>query len=296
MSTGVRARIILNDASGGAAGAAGGAIDEACGRAGVDARVIRVTRSGILEAAEPTAADEVLVAAGGDGTVSTLATVAVTKNLTFGIIPLGTLNHFARDAGIPQELDRAVATIAGGRMRRFDVGEVNNVIFLNNASLGMYPRLVWERQLEETHGRAKWAAFAIALARGWRGYRTINVQMTVDGLALRRQTPFVFVGNGDYRAEGLDLGTRAALDSGRLSMFVAPGITRMQALMLPFRALTRQLPSDGLFEAFRAHQISIDGMRPEVGMALDGEIVLVSVPLHFAVRPRVLRMLVPQDT
>ena len=292
-----RGTILLNEASRGASAARAGTIEAACARAGLTARVVRVGRDDLFEAADREAAEsDVLIAAGGDGTVSTVANVAVRAGATFGVIQLGTLNHFARDVGIPRTVEGAIGVIAAGRTRMLDVGELNSALFLNNASLGMYPRLVWERELEEAHGRGRWTAFAIALTRSWRRYRTIDVRLTMDGgAAFSRQTPFVFVGNGDYQVEGLELGKRPSVDSGRLSVFVAPDLTRVAALALPFRALARRLRTDRRFEAFSATALALDSNTREMSVALDGEIMLAPLPFRFTVRRRALRTLVPEE-
>lgn len=291
-----RATIVLNESSRGALAVRGGTVEEACARAGLHARLLRVGHFEVIGAAERAAADgDVLVAAGGDGTVSTVAAVAVRTGVTFGVVPLGTRNHFARDVGIPLDLEPAVRVIAAGVTRPLDVGDVNGRTFVNNASLGMYPRLVWERQLEEARGRRRWPALAIALARSWRAYRVLKVRMAVDGVPLVRRTPFVFVGNGEYQVEGLEVGKRPSLDAGRLSVYVAPDCGRFEALALPFRALVKRLPSDGRFESFSAADVIVDVGRGGVSVALDGELMLGSPPFQFTVRTRSLRTLVPED-
>lgn len=288
------ATIILNQSSRGASAARPGIIEDACARQGLGARVVRVVHADLLAAAERAAEDtDVLIAAGGDGTVSTVAGVAVRTGATFGVLPLGTRNHFARDVRIPLDLERAVEVIAAGVMRPLDVGDAGGRTFVNNASLGMYPRMVWERQIEEARGRGRWTAFAIALARSWRAYRTMTVRMMIDRVPHVRRTPFVFVGNGDYQVDGLEVGKRPSLDAGRLSIFLAPECDRFEALALPFRALARRLPSDGTFEAFAATDVSIETDRRRASVALDGEIMLANAPLRFTVRPGVLRTLVP---
>src|SRR5205085_7235035 len=110
-----------------------------------------------------------------------VAGVAADAGATFGVIPSGTLNHFARDAGIPLDPRQAVAAIASGVVRRLDVGEVNGRVFVNNASLGLYPRLVWERQSAQQAGRRRWPAFALASFRTWWHYRTLTARICVDG-------------------------------------------------------------------------------------------------------------------
>jgi diacylglycerol kinase family enzyme len=317
-----RVTLIMNEASGGAASHPD--LEVAVGRAGLDVQFIRVRGAEVREAAERAAASgRTMIAAGGDGTVSTVASVAVRAGAVFGVIPLGTLNHFARDAGIPTNIDAAVAAIAAGCTRALDVGEVNGQTFLNNVSLGIYPRLVWERETARCRGRGKWTAFALALVRTWRRYPTVMVRMTIGGVDLAQRTPFVFVGNGEYRTEGLGLGTRASVTSGRLSIFLAPEYGRFEILTLPFRAIAGRLARDVKFEAFVARTVVLEpsrahyrwfGMRgtahavPDgefrpttpaqsaVMIALDGELANVNIPLRFSVLPKALRTLVPEVT
>ena len=103
--------------------------------AGLDARV-RVTRDGeeALEAARVAAADGAgaLVIGGGDGTIGAVAALLAGKDKPLGVLPLGTYNHFAKDLGLPLDLDGASRVAAGGRVARVDVGEVNGRVFVNN--------------------------------------------------------------------------------------------------------------------------------------------------------------------
>lgn len=289
--------VIVNVRSGGAKDdpdARLAAIRDAFLASGLDVMLERAEGSTIERAAAAAAsAGRILVAAGGDGTISTVASVAVRTGVTFGVLPLGTLNHFARDAGIPLALDKAAATIAAGHTTLLDVAEVNGRTFLNNTSLGLYPRLVWERQTEQRRGRPKWIAFAIALARTWQRYPTVVVRLVVDGVPLRRRTPFVFIGNGEYRAQGLRLGTRSSLDTGRLSVYVAPECGPLELLALPFRAVAGRLTPDAKLESFSAAAVEIETGRGKVRVAVDGELMLVDSPLACCIRPAALRTIVP---
>ena len=87
---------------------------------------------------------DVIVAGGGDGTVSAVAAALVDTEVALGVLPLGTLNHFAKDLGLPLDLGGAVRVIAAGQTQRIDVGEVNGRVFINNSSLGLYPEMVRE--------------------------------------------------------------------------------------------------------------------------------------------------------
>ena len=236
---------------------------------------------------------DVVVAAGGDGTVSTIAAVAVETGATMGVLPMGTLNHFAKDFGVPQDLDSAIAAVVSGERRHVDVAEVNGCIFINNSSVGIYPRLVWEREAEQRRGRRKLTAFAIAMVRTWRRYRTLVARLDVNNAGALVRTPFVFVGNNEYKAEGFELGGRKTLDEGRLSIFLAPECGRYEFLMLPFRALASRLRAGAPFVAFTADSVTVSVRYPRVSVARDGEVVMMESPLVYRIRPRALRILAP---
>jgi diacylglycerol kinase family enzyme len=237
-----------------------------------------------------------LIAAGGDGTVSTVAGAAVEANATFGVIPSGTLNHFARDAGIPLDRDKAVAAIAAGFVRQLDIAELNGRVFVNNASLGLYPRLVWERMSEQKEGRRKWPAFAIGMFRTWRQYRTLTARISVDGRDFLRRTPFVFVGNGQYKVEVPGIGARPSLDGGVLSVYVSPECGRFEIIALALRALAGRITPDVKLESFLARNVTIEPASGRVSIALDGELLAVQPPLRYLIRPGALRTIVaPPD-
>ena len=187
-----------------------------------------------------------VVAGGGDGTVSTVAAALVGTEASLGILPLGTLNHFAKDLGIPLDVSGAAAVIASGHTARVDVGEVNGRIFLNNSSVGLYPSLVYHREKSEDQGRGRWVALALALSRVWRLYRRVRVSVSTGGVSRQIRTPFVFVGNNEYHLEGVRIGARARLDAGLLHVSMAPGLGRAEMLHVLGRALAGRNTDDRL--------------------------------------------------
>ncbi len=292
--TGTEISVIINERSGTARNPdAGTAIQSAFMKHGRAVRLERVRDPGDLPARARQAASrgDVVVAAGGDGTVNAIAAVAVESHATMGILPMGTLNHFAKDLGLPLDLDHAVETIARGQARGVDVGEVNGRVFVNNSNVGLYPRMVWERDVEQRRGRSKWTAFAIAMLRTWRSYRTITARLMVGGKAAVVRTPFIFVGNNYYMAEGFQLGGRSRLDEGRLSIYMAPECGRFEILSLPVRALTRRLSSGAPFVEFDADTVAVDVESRRVSVALDGEVALMESPLEYRIHPRALNVL-----
>src|SRR6478735_766237 len=236
-----------------------------------------------------------IVAGGGDGTVSTVAAALVDTGIVFGVLPLGTLNHFARDLGIPLELADAVAVLARGEASRVDVGEVNGRIFVNNSGLGLYPDIVRDRERQQKRlGRGKWPAFVWATLSALRRFPFLVVALVVDGKEVARKTPFVFIGNNEYRMEGFAIGERSGMDDGRLSLYVAQRPGRLRLLQLAIRALTGRLRQARDFDAITATDIVVQSKRKRIRVATDGEVTVMTPPLHYRVRPASLIVMRPR--
>jgi diacylglycerol kinase family enzyme len=181
---------------------------------------------------------DAIVVGGGDGSVRTVASVLAGSNIPLGILPLGTLNHFARDLGISVIAERAVAIIAAGGERAVDVGEVNNVIFVNNSSIGLYPYLVLERERRRRRKRlSKWIAMILAMPRVLRNLPLFRLTILVEGHVGPCRSPCVFVGNNEYRITGLGFGTRERLDRGELCLYVARTQSRLSKFWLTCRCI-----------------------------------------------------------
>ena len=266
---------------------------------GLDAQVT-LTSSGaeIIEAARHAVRQKpcALVAGGGDGTVNTVASILVGSNIAFGVLPLGTLNHFAKDLSIPLELEAATHNIIAGHAIQIDVGEVNGRIFLNNSSLGLYPTMVIHREKQQEQlGRRKWPAFVWAMLTMLRRYPFMNVRLSTNDQELIRRTPFVFIGNNEYQMDGFNIGGRGCLDAGQLSLYVAHRTGRLGMLRLALRALFGRLREAKDFDALCTKSISIETHRRRLHVAIDGEVTLMDTPLHYRVRPGALRVIVPQN-
>jgi diacylglycerol kinase family enzyme len=234
-----------------------------------------------------------IIAAGGDGTVSTVAAAVADTGATLGVIPLGTLNHFAKDVGIPLDLPKAVETIAAGRTTAVDVGELNGRSFVNNASVGMYASLVSERAAMQSIGRGKWVAHGLAAMRVWRRYRRLRVVLHAEAGPREARTPFVFVGNNEYQLSGFELGGRKHLAGGRLHVCMAPGMSRSGVARLIVTAMFANVCSLEGFESFTTGELSLDAGVPLIRASVDGEVVTMTNPLTFHIRPGALRVIVP---
>jgi diacylglycerol kinase family enzyme len=235
-----------------------------------------------------------IVAGGGDGTVSAVASVLAGTGVALGVLPLGTLNHFAKDLRIPLELDEAIVVIAHGRMTEVDMGEVNGRLFINNSSLGLYPNIVLDRERQRRRlGRGKWMALVSACLHAARRYPVLSVALSVDGRPLHRRSSFVFIGNNEYKMAGFEIGERARIDAGQLSLYVTQRTGRFGLLRLALRALFRRLDQARDFDGLLATELRVETHRRFLHIATDGEVVLMRTPLEYRVRPRALRVIVP---
>jgi diacylglycerol kinase family enzyme len=258
---------------------------------------VSVARNGpeLLELARRAVKDDyqTIVAGGGDGTVSTVAGVLAGTGKTLGVLPLGTLNHFAKDLQLPLDLDGAMETIMAGHTVQVDVGDVNGQTFINNSSLGLYPRIVKEREKQQRLGWGKWPAFVWAAISVLRRYPLLDVRLSVDGKQLARRTPFVFTGNNEYEMEGFNIGRRTCLDQGELSLYITQRTGRLGLLRLALRALLGGLRNERDFTALLTREVWIETRHRRVHVAFDGETTIMEPPLHYQVRPGVLRVLAP---
>lgn len=238
-----------------------------------------------------------VVAAGGDGTVNAVANAIIGRNVRLGILPLGTLNHFARDLGIPLETNDALAVIVAGHTSRVDAAQVNGRTFLNNSSVGLYPRIVRLRERYKARGIEKWVVAAWATLRVTRKGRPLRVQLTADGGQVTRTTPLVFIGNNTYRMAGVEAATRESVQQGTLALYVVKVSGRWQLLRLVWRILARTAQASGELAMVTTLAATIDVpddpnvTRLEV--ATDGEVESMDLPLEYRVLPGALTVCVP---
>jgi YegS/Rv2252/BmrU family lipid kinase len=241
------------------------------------------------------AGHRLVVAAGGDGTANAVASGLLGSGATLGILPLGTLNHLARDLGIPQDLAAAAAVLLNGKVANIDVGRVNDRIFLNNSSIGIYPKLVRYRDEQQAAGSGKWLAVGWALLRVLQCYSFLEVALDVDGRQLKLRSPFIFVGNNQYELRGLTIGTRSQLTAGRLSVYVAHHFNRRLGLViLAWSALRGRLLEHQAFSTWLASSVIITTRRKFLHVALDGEVETLATPLRYQIIPKGLPVMVPK--
>jgi YegS/Rv2252/BmrU family lipid kinase len=233
-----------------------------------------------------------VVAGGGDGTINAVASALVGTDSVLGVIALGTLNHFAKDLGLPQDLEGGLSVLTGGTVKAIDVGEVNRRIFVNNSGLGLYPTIVRLRETKQKEGVGKWPAAVWATLKALARYRVLTVTVSLDGRELSRRTPIVFVGNGEYQMQGMRNGQRERLDDGQLCLYIPHPQTRSALLRLSIRALIGKSGPDEDLDLLLAREFTISSRHRHLAISLDGEVRELTTPLLYRVRPRALRVMV----
>lgn len=235
---------------------------------------------------------DAVIAAGGDGTVSAVAQGVMGANVTMGVIPLGTLNHFAKDLGVP-EVDLALDVIAKGETKNVDVGEVNGRVFINNSSIGLYPEVVVDRDEQRKKvGRGKWSAMLLAAWRILIRFPLLHVAVALAGKVFSARTPIIFVGNNEYEVNVRSLGKRSRLDGGKLSIYTVRATSRLRMLWIALKdILQRGNPPE--LEAHQVERADIVTNRRTVKVALDGEVIRMKPPLTYKSRPGALRVFFP---
>lgn len=288
--------VIINRGGGSAGEDAAARVRAALVAAGVDAELDEVEGKDLAKRAGKAAktGTRVIVAAGGDGTVSAVAGALAGSDATMGVIPLGTLNHFARDLDIPTDLDAACGLLATGKPSRVDLAELNGRIFINNSALGLYPLMVIDREGQQRRlGRSKRLAMVVASVRTLVRFRHHRLTLTVNDSKKRIDTPLLFVGNNDYRLDLGGAGQRDSLTDGRLCVFVMRPGGRMRLLAVALRALTGRARPGDMVQLDDVQRLRVDSHRSSIAVSLDGEVCEQVPPLDYRIRPKALSVIVP---
>jgi diacylglycerol kinase family enzyme len=293
-----RVEVILNAGSG-----ASGAeelrrlISEQFTARGVEARVRLVKGGKQLAAAARRAAEGeagCVVAAGGDGTVNAVASALMDTGKSLGVLPVGTFNYFAKSLGIPLDVEGAVGNVAAGHVAEVDVGEVNGRLFINNASIGLYPGIIRQREQEYRRwGRSQLVAYAAVARALFQRSPFMGVSLWAGGQELSARTPLIFVGANRYQIEEFDLPGGECLARGELAVYVARPTGWAGLLRLALQALLRRLRGERSLHLMCAGEARVETRRRRIPVALDGEVLNLETPLHFARRRAALKVIVP---
>jgi diacylglycerol kinase family enzyme len=238
---------------------------------------------------------DAVVVGGGDGSIRTVAGVLAGTKVPLGVLPLGTLNHFAKDLGLPLPIAAAAETIAAGHVRVIDLAEVNGETFINNSSIGIYPYMVIDRERRRTqHKLAKWAAMVPAFLRMLRHFPRRRLRIKAQGFAIPYRTPCLFVGNNEYGMELFTFGRRRRLDAGKLWFYVVKPRSPLEFFWMVCRLCFGRMDQVGDLDTFELAEATISAKTSRLPVALDGEVRFMHGPLHYRSRPAALKVLVPK--
>ena len=238
--------------------------------------------------------DPLIVVGGGDGTISAAAGALAGTGTTLGVLPLGTLNHFARDLGIGFDLEEAVKVIAAGKRRKVDLAEVNGRIFINNSAIGLYPLMVVDRESQQKRlGRSKRLALLIASIRTLARFHHQRLGLSANDEKEVIDTPLLFVGNNEYRVDIGAAGERESLSDGRLCVLVLAKKTRLGFFAAGLRALFNRARAEDMVELKDVRSLRVSSARSHLRVAVDGEVEVMEPPLDYRIRAKALNVLAP---
>jgi len=246
-------------------------------------KLIPITKLTPKRLSSPIRNSVTIAAVGGDGTLSAVAGLLAGTRAIFAPLPGGTLNHFTKDLGIAQELDEALANLVNAKVRMVDVATVNGTVFINNASLGLYPSSLQVRSAYENK-IGKWPAAVFSSFRAFIRFRSYTVTVGTETF----KTPFVFVGNNQY--ELLNGGTRKRIDAGKLSVFITRTTSRAVLLKIALFTLVGRHQQLDEFDERLTDAVTIRTKRNELSVSHDGEVTRMRSPFHFEVRKKALRV------
>ncbi|MFD1709200.1 diacylglycerol kinase [Ottowia sp. GY511] len=295
--------IVFNASSGGAdAEQASGRVGDLLTAAGRPHEIIRVrgdeelTRATVRASHAAREAHGAVVAAGGDGTLNAVAQVVWNADQVMGVLPQGTFNYFGRTHGMPTALDDSVAALLSAREQAVTVGLLGERVFLVNASVGLYPRLLEEREsAKRRFGRRRVVALLSGLGTILRGGSVLTLELSVEGQTRVVRTRTLFVGNNELQLQEIGLRHAVDVEQGRLAAITLQPVSTLRTLWLLIRGALGRLDGAEGVDSFAFDQLVVRMRRRVrwVKVALDGEVLRMPPPLVFRTAPRPLRLLLP---
>jgi diacylglycerol kinase family enzyme len=263
---------------------------------GIEASVSAVQGGDLQDAVRAALAQnwDGIIAGGGDGTLGTVAGLVAGSGKLFGVLPLGTRNHFCRDLRVPLEEEGAIAVIAARNLQRIDLAEVNGRIFLNNSTVGLYPEMVAERERQQKRHRwSKMPAMLVASLRILSRFSRHRLVVRAEGWGERLMTPLVFIGNNMYQTTYPRAGRRPRLDQGELCLCITRHGSRLALLRMLLRAVLGRLREEREFEMRAVCEAEIRSRRRRLRVSMDGEVTVMETPLRYRTLPKALTVFAP---
>jgi len=238
----------------------------------------------------------VVAAAGGDGTIRSVAQILAGTGVTMAVIPVGTFNFFARNFAIPENAEAALDVALGTHQRTVSLGSINAEVFLINASIGLYAKAIQEREQRTSRfGRRRIVVILSTLMSILAGHRNLELRLTHDEGSEWVRTPTVFIGNNALQLRNLALDVAECASRGQLAVVTMRPVGTWGLLRLALRGLMRALQRDEALQMFCSESLEIRHPRARSFLvALDGELLRLHSPLKIAVLPGALQLRVPE--
>lgn len=239
---------------------------------------------------------DLVIAAGGDGTQSAVAGALTGTDVVMGVLPGGTFNYFARDLGVGETIEDALDTILDARVEPVDVGDVNDLIFLNNVSLGAYPQILKTREgIYRRWGRSRVAAYWSVLVALRRLRRPMQLVARVDGQESRYTSALVFVARSAYQLDSFGLEGAAQIRRGEFAVLIAKAKKPLPLMRSALRMAMGKSAKDDDFDLILTDALTIETPKRRQLVAHDGEKTVLHSPFRLQVRHDGLRVLLPRD-
>jgi diacylglycerol kinase family enzyme len=240
---------------------------------------------------------EILVAGGGDGTICGVGEAAREHGKTLGVLPLGTFNYFAKNLGIPLDLEEAARVILDGEPVQASVLDLDGRLVLNNSSIGIHPAvLLQRRKLYRRWGRSQVTAYLSVLITAFQPPPRLRVRLATDEGEVVRDTPLVMICSNAFQMEAFALAGKECLAERKFALYVARLSGRATIFKLGLRTLLRCLRPAVDYEVICTSDVTIETLRRHsLRAAVDGELERLNSPLRFSVAPRPLCVLAPRE-
>lgn len=268
---------------------------------GVQVSIVPVKGGDDIAAKVATAIDEpgveCVVAAGGDGTICAVAGALSESGVDLGVLPFGTFNYFARRFGIPEDVEEAVEAICGERKEPIDLGCVNGHIFINNASIGLYPAILKQREsIYQRWGRSRLAAYWSVLVAMVTVYRPLTMRIEVDGRLQSAKAPTMFVAMSAYQLDEFEIEGADAVRNGKFAVLLAPDVGRFMLIWKALLVALHDVRKGRDFTLLTGERATVETRRSARDVALDGERRRMKGPFEFSILKNAIFVRLPEAT
>ena len=237
----------------------------------------------------------VIVVAGGDGTLNSVANYLLHQTIPLAILPLGTFNYVARVLNIPLDILEAAKLVVEGKPKAVHVAKINDAIYLNNASLGLYPLFIKKRELyNQKLGRLPLHAYTSGLDVLIRDRKELKLEIEVDGVNYAVKTPLLFLGNNQLQLKEMNLNIAKTAEEGRVAGVVLARTDKLSIFKTLIQLVRGKLDQAADVYSFSADHVRIRSHQKKITVAIDGEIIQLDSPLDIHVERNALTLMVPQ--